>query len=281
VSIDLYQAPVIIYAQSGDVDDNTVIPPLSLAIHVTTGHEPERQIGAITILRQVLLRRRIRMPRTKQKWTDWEEIQRQEVEVVSECVIRGSQRCVAMRRVRHRNTEARFECTLPLPKRLPESRQTHYDQLIHLVTATVHDLSPSYRSHRTHFSRPPGRSRASSTASVASLGRKSNAEVSELRTVPEEEDHRIRAEELEEVKIKALDAIAVCKKLFEVAYCPTPPGEVPTLDGVQSVRLEDSGLVKAKLESDLVSTSLFGADLIGSLSWAPPSTSNSTCSISL
>lgn len=78
--------------------------------------------------------------------------------------------------------------------------------------------------------------------------------------MPEEEDHRIRAEELEEVKHKAVDAIAVAKKLFEVAYCPTPPGEVPALDAVQSVRLEDSGVVKAKLESDLVSRVCYGGD---------------------
>lgn len=95
-----------------------------------------------------------------------------------------------------------------------------------------------------------------------------NGEWTELRAVPEEEDHRIRAEELEEVKHKAVDAIAVAKKLFEVAYCPTPPGEVPALDSVQSVRLEDSGVVKAKLESDLVSRDRAATPLTNSSLWA-------------
>jgi hypothetical protein len=39
---------------------------------------------------------------------------------------------------------ARIECSMPLPRRLPESRQTHYDHVMHTIEAVVHDMAPSY-----------------------------------------------------------------------------------------------------------------------------------------
>jgi hypothetical protein len=141
----------------------------------------------------------------------------------------------------------RFECSMPIPPRLPETRQTHYDQIIHLLTATVHDLAPNYIDHHVHSTR--SRLRASSSASTTSLSDVNGR----LSSMPEEDYPRICTKEIETVTTKEPDVVATSKKVFEVIHCSNSHGEVPSLDCEQTLRLSDSGKAKVKLHSDLVS----------------------------
>ena len=85
VSVDLYQSPVVLYDQS---DESSASLSASCINHigasVTVRSEGNINIGGITLVRQVLLRRK--KPKTKE-WTDWVEMQREEHNVVGECLV--------------------------------------------------------------------------------------------------------------------------------------------------------------------------------------------------
>ena len=92
VAIELYQSPVVLYDQS---DESSASASAGCVNHIgaslTVRSEGNVQIGGITLVRQVLLRRK--KPKTKE-WTDWVEIQRGEHNVVGECRVGTRERYV-------------------------------------------------------------------------------------------------------------------------------------------------------------------------------------------
>jgi len=161
-----------------------------------------------------------------------------------------------------RNPRNRFECALPLPHDLPATRQTHYDQIIHVLTATILDLTPSYTPSPPIIS--PGRtSKAhikpkSSPSSPRHLGRSTSTST---RSQPNSDVViPVGSDELDVLrsgKSKQYEVIEKCTRVFEVVHCSTPEGDVPTFDWTHSLRLPDSGKVIVAAHSDLVGHTLF------------------------
>ena len=113
-------------------------------------------------------------------------------------------------------TEARFDAYLPTPCRLPETRYTTYDQVVHLLTAIVHDLSPIYTALTTDPSRL-------------------------------EEDENFDFPGARPRK----GVLAVCHLPMDIVHCPSLRGDIPQLECEQIVRLSDSGKVNIKAASEL------------------------------
>ena len=90
VSLELYQSPVILYSQYSDEDDGSA-GPTHLGLAVTVSLDGRRRIGGVTLVRQVLIRRKI--PQTKQ-WARWEPLQQEQIQVVGERTVCGKQRYV-------------------------------------------------------------------------------------------------------------------------------------------------------------------------------------------
>ncbi|ORY23918.1 hypothetical protein BCR39DRAFT_340091 [Naematelia encephala] len=243
ISLELYQSPVILYNPH---EDDTVASPVhvGLAVTVTCPGSASRQIGGITLTRKVLLKRRL--PKSL-AWGRWEEIQSVNIQIVGDCLVRKRQR---------------FECSLSLPHGIPETRKTHYDHVVHIISAVVHDIAPNYH---TPSSPAPGRPRSSSyappTPSTATRPRRrtgeSSAPLSRLPIVHEtstaliDEDEDLLSELFERHR-RTPGILASCKKTFEIVHCLSPQGDIPVLDHGQVLRLSDSGRVNIRACSDLL-----------------------------
>ena len=117
-----------------------------------------------------------------------------------------------------------FDVYIHLPARLVETRQTHYDQVIHLLTAIVHDLAPVYRGIKTSKKgRRNGDPSKQDGDETAVMGRRRNK-----------------------------DILAQLQQPFDVVHCPSLRGDIPMLECEQIVRLSDSGKVNIKAFSQLV-----------------------------
>jgi hypothetical protein len=92
VSLELYQSPIILYDDSADDEGDDGGGAATLGLSVTVSSASSRQIGGVTLVRKVLLKRRI--PKSK-NWGEWEEVQVAKMDVVGESWIRGRQRYVA------------------------------------------------------------------------------------------------------------------------------------------------------------------------------------------
>jgi hypothetical protein len=91
ISIEQYQSPIILYNQSGyNIDDAAQRAEAArLNLAVTFNSRSPKQIGGLSLMRKVLLKRRI--PNSK-KWGEWETVQTEKAEVVGNCEVLGGQR---------------------------------------------------------------------------------------------------------------------------------------------------------------------------------------------
>ncbi|ORX39559.1 hypothetical protein BD324DRAFT_614152 [Kockovaella imperatae] len=203
VSIELYQSPVILYDQADETSSSDI--PGGAVNHIgasiSLSSETEVAIGGVTLIRQVLLRRK--KPKVKE-WTEWVELQRAEFAVMGEYKLNGKHKTDAY---------------IPVPWRLPETRHTTFDQIVHLLTAIVHDLSPLY----TPVTADPSR-----------------------LDLSEDMD-----DSLASVRRPRKGVLALCHLPIDIVHCPSLRGDTPQLEGEQIVRLSDSGKVSIKAASRL------------------------------
>ena len=105
--------------------------------------------------------------------------------------------------------------------------------MVHLITAAVHDLAPSYYTSPAQLRVSQAKHKQSPKHAATSLP-------------PVQEDVPMDMEQ------KKRFELATCKKIFQVVRCPSAPGDVPVLHSEQTLKLSDSGQVNIKTSSDLV-----------------------------
>ena len=150
------------------------------------------------------------------------------------------------------DTLRRYDAYLPVPARMPETRHTTYDQVVHLLTAIVHDLTPLYARVTAdpnlldvHEDILPD----SSPGSRASPRRSRSTNDILL----EENGLGPRITTLTQRRPTSKGVIALCHRTIDVVHCPSLRGDIPQLECEQIVRLSDSGKVSVKAASHLAS----------------------------